>query len=316
MPRRHTESFGIFIIRRTLLTKHLVPDCIPSATKLSHAASSFTLANQILVLNQNACTHVQFLTSGSYPTATSPRLSHQGLCRNNFVRCVVKSLSRTFAKRNQHRERGLLLLSSQWPFESNPKLQQEIMATRFAILQFDYARVRLRIHRLTVRGRGLSVPCTAMISQWCQCSSEQGPPIFTSTTQSNAYFLDRTSRIESPSDYLSLANKEWVWLAMLGAKNSPAPSAYRVLLSALQTTTFQISIVNMQTSTQGPSGAGDLCKAHIYTFGHEQQPDHTEVSVSTLLRDDYKVSSLENGIRWIHLPVNNMVWAEVLMTTS
>ncbi|KAF3039838.1 dolichyl-phosphate beta-glucosyltransferase, partial [Didymella keratinophila] len=69
--------------------------------------------------------------------------------------------------------------------------------------------------------------------------------------------------------------------------------------------------MNMQAPTQGQSDAGELCKAHIYTFGDQQQPTYTEVPVNTFLRDDYNVEIFQDGLTRIHLPVNNMIWAKM-----
>lgn len=68
---------------------------------------------------------------------------------------------------------------------------------------------------------------------------------------------------------------------------------------------------NTSTVTPEHTDAGDLCKVNIYSFRNQDQPTYTEETFNNFLRDNYKLDALEDGFRWIHLPVNNMVWADV-----
>lgn len=68
---------------------------------------------------------------------------------------------------------------------------------------------------------------------------------------------------------------------------------------------------NMSTVTSEQTDAGDLCKVNIYSFRDHDQPTYTEETFNNFLRDDYKLDAPVDGFRWIHLPVNNMVWTDV-----
>ena len=70
------------------------------------------------------------------------------------------------------------------------------------------------------------------------------------------------------------------------------------------------------SSTLGESRTGDLCEVKIHTFRSQQQPTCTEETVNAFLREDYQLDALEDGFKWIHLPVNNMTWAEVRVLSA
>jgi hypothetical protein len=169
MPRRHTESFEIFVVFCAPLSNDLNSDSFSLATKSPYAAGSFTLANQALVGTRNACTHVQFHSPGPCPTATSNRRSpSERLCRNSLVRMFLCIFAEPQLNGNQQHKSGLLLLSSQWPSEGNSKRQQQISTIKDASSQFDCARGGVRIHGITIRGCDLSVPPLATMLRRCR----------------------------------------------------------------------------------------------------------------------------------------------------
>jgi hypothetical protein len=56
--------------------------------------------------------------------------------------------------------------------------------------------------------------------------------------------------------------------------------------------------------------ASGLCKVMIHTILDRKLTCY-ELPVETFLGNDYTLDNLESGIRWIHMPVNNMAWVEV-----
>ena len=86
------------------------------------------------------------------------------------------------------------------------------------------------------------------------------------------------------------------------------------LLSAAQNRTETYTMSNTIPNVPFTHlSAGELCKVRIHTFLPEQEMSCTEESVETFLGDDFRLEPLSKKgcFRWIHLPVNNMVWAEV-----
>jgi hypothetical protein len=67
----------------------------------------------------------------------------------------------------------------------------------------------------------------------------------------------------------------------------------------------------MSRPTQSVPSVGNLCKISIHTV-YSKETVFVEESLGDFLGDDYKLEDLEQySFRWIHIPMNNMEWAEV-----